>query len=231
MTGPAMLERIRAAASTQPFDCLTLMRTLSTLVLFAGFVLCANTGFSQQWASSIRNIDFANFRYVGSIGHFRAEWYPRNSFTLRNGKFGDWRDGMTLRKIVYGDVTGDATEEAIVTFDVNTDGNAGIDQVYIYTLKNHRPTFLWGFEGGDRAEGGLRQAYADHGELVIELYGRGTRIGGYIGNTEPVGLCCPESFTRTRYRFRKGHFVKHGKMEILPNPAAKTNCPTCLPGS
>ena len=76
---------------------------------------------------------------------------------------------MTLRKIVYGDVTGDGSEEAIVTFDVNTDGNAGVDQVYIYTLKNHGPRFLWGFEGGDRAEGGLRQAYADHSELVIEL--------------------------------------------------------------
>jgi len=206
------------------------MAKLSTVALIIAASFPANV-FSQRAVSSIRTIDFANFRYLGSIGHFRADYYPRKSFTLHNGKFGDWRDGMTLRKVVYGDVTGDGAEEAIVTFAVDTDGNAGVEQVYIYTLRNHRPRFLWGFEGGDRSDGGLRQAYARNGELVIELYGRGTRIGGYIGNTEPVGLCCPKSFTRTRYGFRNGRFVKHGNMEILPNPAAATNCPTCLPGS
>jgi hypothetical protein len=207
------------------------MRRFSRLTLIIGLIIRATVAFSQNQASSIRTIDFANFHYVGSIGHFRADYYPRNSFTLRNGKFGDWRDGMTLRKIVYGDVTGDGEEEAIITFDVNTDGSAGVDQVYIYSLKSYRPRFLWGFEGGDRAEGGLRQAYPDRGELVIELFGRGTRIGGYIGNTEPVGLCCPQSFTRTHYRFRHGRLRQRGKMEILPNPGASTNCPTCFPGS
>jgi len=184
---------------------------------------------SKQSVASIREIDFANFRYAGTIGRFPAGYGPTKAFTLKGGKVGDWRDGFTLRKIVFGDVTGDGIEEAIITLDVNTDGNAGVDQVYIYGLKFNRPRFLWGFEGGDRADGGLRQAYAENGQLVIELWGRGTQIGGYIGSTESVGLCCPKSFTRTRYHFRNGRFMKRGKMEILENPAFKTNCPTCMP--
>jgi hypothetical protein len=103
--------------------------------------------------------------------------------------------------------------------------------VYIFTLRNNRPKFLWGFEGGDRAWGGLRRAYVQDGELVIELFGRGTYIGGELLSTEPAGLCCPRSFTRTHYRWRKGRFRQRGKMEILPNPMATTNCPTCLPAS
>src|SRR5262245_4979693 len=168
------------------------MRRFSTLFLiFVLLLFSAHDAFSQQ---AIREIDFSNFRYAGSIGLFPAEFHPTKAFTLSNGKVGDWRYGFTLRKAVFGDITGDGSEEAIIRLDINTDGSAGADQVYIYTLKNGRAKFLWGFEGGDRAEGGLRQAYAQDGQLVIELWGRGTQIGGYLGNTEPVGLCCPKSF-------------------------------------
>ena len=187
------------------------------------------TAASQHSPSSIRDIDFANFRYAGTIARFPAEFRQTKAFALSNGKMGDWRYGFTFRKVVFGDITGDGNEEAIITLDINTDGSAGVDQVYIYTLKNRRPKFLWGFEGGDRAEGGLRQAYAEDGGLVVELWGRGTQIGGWLGNTEPVGLCCPKSFTRTRYRFHNGRFIKRGKLEILPNPQASTRCPTCMP--
>lgn len=205
-------------------------RTIHPILIVIIIELLSTHIFAQQPTSSIREIDFANFRYAGTIGRFRAEFHPTKIFTLTNGKVGDWRSGFTLRKVVFGDVTGDGEEEAIVSLDINTDGSAGADQVYIYTLRNHRPTFLWGFEGGDRAEGGLRQAYAESGQLVIELWGRGTQIGGWLGHTEPVGLCCPQSFTRTRDRFRNGRFVKRGRIEILPNPASKTKCPTCMPG-
>jgi hypothetical protein len=109
-------------------------------LLTIAVILVASNAFAQRSESPIRKIDFANFRFVGSIGHFRAEAYPRKSFTLRDGKFCDWRDGMTLRKLLYGDVTGDGAEEAIITFAVDTDGSAGVDQVYIYTMKNGHPT-------------------------------------------------------------------------------------------
>ena len=202
---------------------------MARLIIIVALLFATGATFAQG-RHSIRSIDFANFHYHGSIGLFPTAEYPTKSFTLRRGKSGDWQEGMTLRRVVYGDVTGDSVDEAIVTLSVNTAGSAAVDHVYIFTLRHNRPTFLWGFEGGDRAWGGLRRAYAENGKLVIELFGRGTYIGGTLGRTEPVGLCCPQSITVARYAWRDGQFRRDSDLEILPNPRAKTNCPTCLDG-
>jgi hypothetical protein len=165
-------------------------------------------------SDSIRAVDFANFKHPGSRGLFRADEYPTDDFTLRGGESGTPGAGMKLEGVGYGDVTGDGREEAFVTLLVRTDGTAGVHHVYVYTPRRGRPRFLWGFESGDRAWGGLRRVYAERGRLVVELYGRGTHPGGDLGSTEPVGLCCPRSFTRARYRWRRGAFRREGRLEV-----------------
>ena len=173
---------------------------------------------SKAKDSSIRQIDFSNFTYQGSNGLFPTAEYETEIFTLRNGKSEQTEEqyGMQLAPVEYGDVTGDNTEEAIISFQVLTEGSAGVNHVYIYTLKENNPIFLWGFESGDRASGGLNRAYAEGGKLVVELFGRGTQVGGDLGMTEPVGYCCPRSFTRTRYQWLNNHFKQSGEIEILP---------------
>jgi len=168
--------------------------------------------------SSIRQIDFSNFTFQGSNGLFPTAEYETETFTLHNGKSEQTEDqyAMQLTPIEYGDVTGDKTEEAIISFHVLTEGSAGVNHVYIYTLKENKPSFLWGFESGDRASGGLNRAYAEGGKLVVELYGRGTQVEGNLGMTEPVGYCCPRSFTRTRYQWRNNRFEQDGEIKILP---------------
>ena len=168
--------------------------------------------------SSIRQIDFSNFTYQGSNGLFPTAEYETETFTVRNEKSEQTEEqyGMQLASVEYGDVTGDNAEEAIISFHVLTEGSAGVNHVYIYTLKENKPTFLWGFESGDRASGGLNRAYAESGKLVVELFGRGTQVGGNLGMTEPVGYCCPRSFTRTRYQWLNNLFKQSGEIEILP---------------
>lgn len=95
-------------------------------------------------------------------------------------------------------------------------GSAIPDYVYIFTLKNGRLKLLWDFETGDRADGGFKRIYADQGNLVIELYGKDRFIGGELYKGDE-GLCCPSSFTRTRYKWNGKRFVMLGK-EVLPNP-------------
>jgi hypothetical protein len=168
--------------------------------------------------SSIRQVDFSNFSYQGSKGLFPTSEYPTENFAVRDGKSEETTNqyGMQLQPIEYGDATGDNVEEAIISFYVLTEGSAGVSHVYIYTLKEDKPVFLWGFESGDRASGGLNRAYAENGKLVVELFGRGTQIGGNLGMTEPVGYCCPRSFTRSRYEWRINRFEQVGEIEILP---------------
>lgn len=63
---------------------------------------------------------------------------------------------------------------------------------------------------GERAEGGLRKVYAENSELVIELYGKGVRVNENLYGTN-ASVCCPSSFTRTRYRWAEKYFVRRGE--------------------
>lgn len=174
---------------------------------------------SYPEANSIRSIDFKNFTYPGTIYGEYKNYFPEESFTLKKGKWGDWRYGMTLLNVSYGDVTGDHKEEAILNFSQDTEGSAGQNSIYIYTIENARPKLLRAFTSGDRSDGGLRKVYAQGGKLIIELYGKETKIIGSSSNSsaEFTGMCCPKSYTRTQYKWIDGSFQQDGEMEVFPN--------------
>jgi len=161
--------------------------------------------------SSIREIDFGNFTYPAqpSIG-------GRGTFTLRNSELPPERDAngrvigmwLELLNVVYGDMTGDGAEEAIVIHDWITGGSATPHVIYVYTLEKGRPKFLWGTTTGDRADGGLKSAYAENGYLVLETYSpEGKR-----------GDCCPVAYIKTRYQLHGKKISVAGKPEAIPLP-------------
>ncbi|MDQ1589824.1 MAG: hypothetical protein QOG71_451 [Pyrinomonadaceae bacterium] len=171
--------------------------------------------------SPIRKFDFGNFTYP-SPDHPQG----RKKIKLREGdqpptqfsKHGIPRDiGYRLRAINYGDATGDENEEAIVTLDLVHSGTARVAYVYVYTLRLSRPALLWSFATGDRADGGLKKVDAENGELLVELMGRNKVIGTdlYADDGTNKGDCCPDAFTRTRYRWRDGRFRLQGKPEVI----------------
>lgn len=182
--------------------------------------------------SPIRLIDFANFTYPAKPIYSEGN----KNFTLQNGKYqGRLRDGadipyaVSLAYLSYGDVTADEGEEAMVVVFENVKGTAIPYYVYIYTLKKGDPKLLWSFEAGDRADGGLRQVYAENGELVIELYGNGKVIGGdlYAEDGMTGGDCCPTHFTLARYQWQGNRFHQKGKEEMLSNPVG--GAPVVMP--
>lgn len=172
--------------------------------------------------SPIRSIDFENFTYPASPIFGRR----RKTFTLRDGvlpakldKHG-WLEEVGLAGgATYFDVTGDGVEDAIVGFSQdNRGGTAIVYAAYIYTLQHGRPMFLWGFEAGDRADGGLRSIYGEDGELVVELEGKDKVIGKnlFAEDKTSAGACCPTLFTRTRYKWDGKRFRPKAPPEILP---------------
>jgi hypothetical protein len=162
----------------------------------------------------IRLVDFNNVAfphypvYVGDRG-------KKKYVTLKPGD-----GGPAL--LNYADVTGDGFDEAIMLLGIENRGSAITEIIYIFTLDNGRPKLLWSFETGDRADGGFRNAYSDHGELVIELFGKDRIIGSNLYRGEE-GLCCPSSFTRTRYKWDGNQFRLTGTPEVLPNPHGDAN--------
>lgn len=164
--------------------------------------------------SRIRWVDFGNFDYPLS---------NRGIWKLRNGRYegrahGNMEDyPVALAYLAYGDVTSDGVEEALVVLFENVKGTAIPYYVYIYASGQPSPKLLWIFETGDRADGGLRQVYAQDGELIVEIYGKGTVVGGKLYGSEQVGACCPRSFTRSRYVWNRSQFQIKGEPETLPN--------------
>ena len=173
--------------------------------------------------SPIRGIDFENFTYPRTAD-LRTRRGNR-SFTRKDGEFEGTKDeiGMYMADVVYADITGDGAEDAIVSLGVESGGSAISNCVYIYTLKDNRLKLLWAFSTGDRADGGLRRIYGEDGQLTIELYGKGTRIGGELYGTEPVGACCATSVTRTRYEWNGKNFKRLGDSEVFLNPASNSS--------
>lgn len=161
----------------------------------------ADTPISYPGVSSLRSIDFRNLDY--------------GNFAVRNGKFGDWRDGLTLKKISFGDVTGDKQEEAIIIFRVDTEGSMGANRVFIFTLEKSVAKVILDWESGDRAEGGLHTIYAKAGQLWVETYGVGTNLDN-DNSSELTALCCPKHFTRTRYAWSDEEFRPVGKEKVFP---------------
>ena len=184
--------------------------------------------FAQQRSSSIRSIDFTNFTYPskGAYLTYSSKTAKGNVYRLRRGeippKFGArnrlldvW---LKFGSVVYGDLTGDGNEEAIVNLSWITGGSALPNLVYIYTIRKGHPKLLWAFETGDRADGGLKDVYAENGKLVLELYGKDKIIGGdlFADDGTKNGDCCPTVFTRTRYVWLGGRFIRQGKSEVFP---------------
>lgn len=86
-----------------------------------------------------------------------------------------------VEKIVYGDLTGDGAEEAVVVVTENG-GGSGVDtSAMVYTLRNGRLEKLKskdregygpyeGIVGGDRGRGGIRDVRIERGMLLVEQY-------------------------------------------------------------
>ncbi len=157
--------------------------------------------------SPIRKIDFRNFTYASNGIYGEA-------FTLKDGEHGE-PDTVSFVDSVYGDVTGDRGEEALIVLFHDVRGSAIPYYVYVYGITREQPKLLWSFETGDRAQGGLRRAFAENGQLVVELYGKDTHLDGDLYAGSRVA-CCAEYYTRSRYEWKRNRFRQVYELEVLP---------------
>ena len=181
--------------------------TLSRFALLAAAFLIASPAYARGRGASIRSVDFKNFTYP-LPADLRTPGGPGN-VRLKGGRFPgtDNEDEMYFGRVVYGDVTGDDAEEAMVYLGIHTRGSAMPGVVYVYTLRGRRPSLLWSFSTGDRADGGLHRVYAENGGLVVEMYGPQRR---WEGDGQVM------RFTRRRYVWLGNRFRRKGRKEVVP---------------
>ena len=184
--------------------------------------------------SPIGNFDFRNYTYELPRGWQNPD--GSTDITLTNGhvapvagttnndemsddqkaaaKLGR-RIGLSYVVTKYFDVTGDGQDEAVVILKIETAGSAIPQIVYVFSWKDGKPTLIWPFRTGDRADGGLKDMRAENGMLVVELYGQdrfvlGQTETGKITNDREQ-LCCPTYFTRSVYKWNGKNFLMQGK--------------------
>ena len=166
---------------------------------------------------SIIDVDFKNFTYP-----WTSDQGAPGTFTLKNGekkRVSDEDTQASLQKIEFGDVTSDGKKEAMISIYPWSGGNCQCYMVYVYTLKNDKPLLLWSFDTWDKAEGGFKRAYAKSGDLIVELFGDDTFVGGEwqfdIAEGKFNGLCCPTTITRIHFHWDGKKFIPTGKREVF----------------
>lgn len=183
----------------------------------------------QTTTSPIGKFDFNNYTYPLPHGWQGAI----REITLESGKAplsmeeDERKIGARYVKTKFGDVTGDGQDEAFVVLKIETGGSALPQVVYVFEWKNEKPELIWYFRTGDRADGGLRDIRAENSQLIVELYGQDRYIFGEVETLKIIGdeeqLCCPNYFTRNRYKLTNGRFALQGKRETYS--VAEPNAP------
>lgn len=169
---------------------------------------------NSKTESTLGKHDFLNMTYPLPRG-----WQDIDSkeVTLEAGQRRMTQDkiGISFVTKKFGDVTGDGNDEAFVILRVDTGGSATPYIVYVFERQNTSTEIIWYFGTGDRADGGLKNVYADSSDLIVELFGEDRYIFNQMETLRIIGdepqLCCPNSFTKNRYRRVAGGFKSDDK--------------------
>jgi hypothetical protein len=118
--------------------------------------LCAGSGSAQarrklpssaprpSIVTDIRQVDFLNFTYHSSLCSKDIGQGIGATVRVRKGEFKNKDVSFVVdKKIIYGDVTSDGREEAIVNIGCGENiANFSLSEVFIYTIQNGRATLL-----------------------------------------------------------------------------------------
>lgn len=147
-------------------------------------------------ANNIRNIDFRNFEYRPACTDSAAVEVIDGEAELEDGGF------FSVSEIVFGDLTGNGTEEAVVLTTCNTGGTGVFHEGFIFTIRGGAPTLLARIEGGDTDRGGIRGAVIEDGRLLVER-SQITREGEHVIEV-------------TTHRLVGNQLVTEGVSDIIP---------------
>lgn len=165
--------------------------------------------------NDIRRIDFKNFSY--NLGKSScAEMLHKSEVKVRNGAFGEssdvsFRFEVDSDRTVFGDLTGDGIDEAVVV--TYCGGMHPIEQAFIYTMKKGRAVLLARLEEGNRAFGGMVRSHLCQG------CGNGLEIQNGLLIVERMhgdAACCPKYIETKTFRWNGKKLVQAGPSRRKP---------------
>jgi hypothetical protein len=152
----------------------------------------------------IRRFDFRNFVYDAGGDEVRIRG-GRGKYRGRGEEV--FAYSVERVSVTYGDLNGDGGDEAAVTIFYTGGGTGAFSTGFVFTLRRGRLSLLAPFEGGDRADGGIREVRIGNGLLRVQ------RNEPERMNNVPVGLCCPLYMLTTTYRWDGERLLQVGAAE------------------
>ena len=181
------------------------------LALTAALMLAVPAASRQRHAHVTRRVDFRNFTFRTGDDLIRVR---RGQGTYRTTDGVEFTYEVERVQAAYGDLTGDGREEAVVVLHYNGGGTGYFSKGFIFDGSKRRLTLLTTFEGGDRADGGIREVNIRDGLLRVQ------RNEPERMNNVPVGLCCPLYLLTKTYRWDGRGLIQVGetqKVEVDEN--------------
>jgi hypothetical protein len=168
----------------------------------------SNTAPLSDTTSGIRGVDFFNYSYQGSVCSEDAG-LPK-TVKVRNGKFKD-RDNNFFnieKKIVYGDVNGDGSEEAVVLIRCGSAaGTLRAFEVHTYSFHNGQAKLLAQLDSTG-VESDYQKSYADGMFFYAGESGPKIVNGHVIVEALMDGsFAAPENVATFDYQLSGGKFV------------------------
>ena len=156
---------------------------------------------------TIRKFNLNDFAHQEAVRTLRQDWAEAVKFIKEAGDEGGEDDWVQAKNIMgfeakpfYGDLTGDGSEEAAVSVHYELGGTSSFTAVFVYTLKDGKPTLLARFAGGDRAHGAIESVKILNGRLIV---------GRYKPTKDDCNACYGYIET-TKYTWRVTKFVAAG---------------------
>jgi len=178
-------------------------RPIAHLVILA---LAAMLPGAAWAAEDVHAVDFRNFVYQPSCADFESQEEPKVPVRVTGGRFeaaaGSDLEGtyFEIAEVLYGDLTGDGRDEAVVRSLCSTGGTGRFDEGFVYGMKDGKPLLLGRIPGGDRASGGVRCVRFEAGALQVE------RTGNESGAALGVDFIDTET-----WKLQGGHLLEIGK--------------------
>lgn len=142
-------------------------------------------------ADSLEQIDWSNYTYT--FGCFTAQPVQ---VKMQDGEADQNGVHYTVQKPVFGDLTGDGQDEAVILYHCEGGGTSP-QLVYVYTGTAQQPTLLAYLPGkGDNIVTVTRALVA---QGILQLVGY-----GYSAN---VPECCPDLLVTTTYKWNGSGFT------------------------
>ena len=170
--------------------------------------------------AAIRSIDFLNFAYKPNLC---AKEYGTAGIgrlvSLHDGEFKNSQVyyGVVDRKVFYGDLTGDGTDEAVVHVACgHVLANYGNSEIFVFTLRRGKVALLATIDDRD-----MERDYARYHPKGI--LGRITDTGVKVNNGRLVlerfaedTLSLPEDIATFRYRWNGKRLTLEGRPTAVP---------------